>query len=172
MKMLLWTGVTRWGGFVDIVAAAKAFNVNEKEDIPKTVRPLLKDNDRTVNTSSTSDCRKQRRRPRRRARGRGAKIAKAAHLKTAATKCSRVHTPNAKFRDGKTKVVGNVPVCVTTARKSDVGCSDSNRCPDGSKCVAYEKGDSTGILVESAKRKGRQRFVCFGHFYCSPRCSA
>uniref|UniRef100_A0A914HV82 Uncharacterized protein n=1 Tax=Globodera rostochiensis TaxID=31243 RepID=A0A914HV82_GLORO len=41
--------------------------------------------------------------------------------------------------------VGNVPVTITTARKRDVGCSDSNRCPDGSKCVAYEKGDSTGF---------------------------
>uniref|UniRef100_A0A183C1U5 UPAR/Ly6 domain-containing protein n=1 Tax=Globodera pallida TaxID=36090 RepID=A0A183C1U5_GLOPA len=40
--------------------------------------------------------------------------------------------------------IGNVRVSIT-----DVGCSDSSRCPDGSKCVAYEKSDSTGICMKS-----------------------
>ncbi|KAI3412179.1 hypothetical protein GPALN_002224 [Globodera pallida] len=41
---------------------------------------------------------------------------------------------------------GNVPVDIKApSRKRDAGCSDSNRCPSGYKCVAYKKGNSNGF---------------------------
>ncbi|KAI3418687.1 hypothetical protein GPALN_007795 [Globodera pallida] len=40
---------------------------------------------------------------------------------------------------------GNVPVDITAPRKRDVGCSKSNKCPRGSECVAYKKGDDKGF---------------------------
>uniref|UniRef100_A0A914GU69 Uncharacterized protein n=1 Tax=Globodera rostochiensis TaxID=31243 RepID=A0A914GU69_GLORO len=40
---------------------------------------------------------------------------------------------------------GTFAVDITAPKKRDVGCSDSNRCPDGSKCVAYKKGDDKGF---------------------------
>uniref|UniRef100_A0A183C8E1 Secreted protein n=1 Tax=Globodera pallida TaxID=36090 RepID=A0A183C8E1_GLOPA len=40
---------------------------------------------------------------------------------------------------------GTFPVDITAPKKRDVGCSKTNRCPDGSKCVAYTKGGDKGF---------------------------
>uniref|UniRef100_A0A183BLV1 Effector protein n=1 Tax=Globodera pallida TaxID=36090 RepID=A0A183BLV1_GLOPA len=76
-----------------------------------------------------------------------APIAKVAPSKNC---CNKVYTsPYAKcpipgWRANGYK--GNVPVDIKApSRKRDAGCSDSNRCPSGYKCVAYKKGNSNGF---------------------------